>query len=458
MPFVFATAGKSNFITLVTGVSHERLQVFHRWIAYAMYTLALLHTFPFIVFHIWKGDMVMQWNTSLSYWTGVVALVAQTWLTFASFAPLRNLVYEWFKISHFIAGTVFMVFFFIHCDFTLSTSDYFIATGVVLSLTWLHRNIRMYFEHGIGLTATVSLASNGFVRVSVPTRTTWRVGQHYFVRFLSLGLHACSSHPFTACSLPTRHADGETKESELIFYIRPQAGLTARLAKHAEKHGSKNMRVLLDGPYGGCDMQKIVQSDRLVVLAGGSGAGWALPLLHAYLRRLEMSTDRAPTMHLILATRNIATCHWFEETVADILKSSTCLGHAPPGLDIHIHYTGSEHNAAEPKVTGQFLSKLEDPEKAPLQHASETASNSDSNASTPSLAAVSKCTNGRPDVPALLASEAAACGSDDLLSIFVCGPVSMQNDASNAAASQQLSIMKGAKKDIYLHMEHFSWA
>ncbi|KAI6877571.1 hypothetical protein KC325_g9134, partial [Hortaea werneckii] len=33
MPFVFATAGKSNFITLLTGVSHARLQVFHRWIS-----------------------------------------------------------------------------------------------------------------------------------------------------------------------------------------------------------------------------------------------------------------------------------------------------------------------------------------------------------------------------------------------------------------------------------------
>ncbi|KPA35363.1 ferric cupric reductase transmembrane component 7, partial [Fusarium langsethiae] len=44
MPFVFATATKTNWITLLTGVSHERLQVFHRWIAYAFFILALLHT------------------------------------------------------------------------------------------------------------------------------------------------------------------------------------------------------------------------------------------------------------------------------------------------------------------------------------------------------------------------------------------------------------------------------
>ncbi|RMY47776.1 hypothetical protein D0865_08473 [Hortaea werneckii] len=89
MPFVFATAGKSNFITLATGVSHERLQVFHRWISYAFFVLALIHTFPFIVYHVWKGDMQEEWNTSLFYWTGVIALLAQAYLTFASFGPLR---------------------------------------------------------------------------------------------------------------------------------------------------------------------------------------------------------------------------------------------------------------------------------------------------------------------------------------------------------------------------------
>lgn len=89
MPFVFATAGKSNWITLIIGVSYERLQVFHRWISYAMYLLALIHTFPFIVYNIRMGTMVEQWDTSVTYWTGVVALLAQSWLTFASFGPIR---------------------------------------------------------------------------------------------------------------------------------------------------------------------------------------------------------------------------------------------------------------------------------------------------------------------------------------------------------------------------------
>jgi ferric-chelate reductase len=48
-------AFKWNFVTFITGVTHEKLQVFHRWTSWAMFVLALVHTFPFIVYHIWKG-------------------------------------------------------------------------------------------------------------------------------------------------------------------------------------------------------------------------------------------------------------------------------------------------------------------------------------------------------------------------------------------------------------------
>jgi hypothetical protein len=55
LPFIMALSAKQNLITFLTGVSHEKLQVFHQWTAYAMLILALVHTFPFVVYHIWLG-------------------------------------------------------------------------------------------------------------------------------------------------------------------------------------------------------------------------------------------------------------------------------------------------------------------------------------------------------------------------------------------------------------------
>jgi len=77
-------------ISVLTGVSHEKLQVFHRWVGWMMFVLALIHTFPFIAYHISMGDMVKKWTTDPAYWTGTAALVAQAWLTFMSIGPLRS--------------------------------------------------------------------------------------------------------------------------------------------------------------------------------------------------------------------------------------------------------------------------------------------------------------------------------------------------------------------------------
>ena len=90
---MFAT--KVNLIGMVTGVSHEKLQVYHRWTACIMCMCplptpfclsllidkvditALIHTFPFIIGSIHHGQMESEWNTSSYYWTGVAALVPQ---------------------------------------------------------------------------------------------------------------------------------------------------------------------------------------------------------------------------------------------------------------------------------------------------------------------------------------------------------------------------------------------
>lgn len=76
-------------IATLTGVSHERLIVYHTWVAWAMLVLALIHTFPFIIFHIWKGDMMELWATNLAYWSGVAALIPQAYLTFMSLPWIR---------------------------------------------------------------------------------------------------------------------------------------------------------------------------------------------------------------------------------------------------------------------------------------------------------------------------------------------------------------------------------
>ncbi|OJI84633.1 hypothetical protein ASPTUDRAFT_40641 [Aspergillus tubingensis CBS 134.48] len=470
MPFVFATATKTSWITLLTGVSHERLQVFHRWISYAFFVLALLHTFPFIVFHIRFHDMVMQFEMSLIfYWTGIVAITFQAWLTFASHSMIRKMGYEFFKATHFFAAVIFILIFFFHCDYTLNSWHYFIATAAVYVPCFLHSWLRTLFEYGTHQKAHIHLESNGFIRISIPVSSRWRPGQHCFLRFTSFNLmHALSAHPFTICSLPSVKPD---EPSQLVFYIRHQGGFTARLYEYALADPGATVSVLVDGPYGGINMQSYVRSDNLLLIAGGSGIGWTLPFIQQFLasrsstraddveygQGMEVADDSKAAGHnnrngvsaprslrVILAISDNDSRLWFDQAVSRLLDEFSVPGTL---LDLHIqvHLTGD----VDSQLMGQ-PAPAESKEQGPLPD--DVNSRSDQAAS---LTVAESC-KGRPRLPAIIQE---AVHTSESLGVYVCGPTSMQNDVRNAVADANLKILKGSRSgEIYLHCEHFQWA
>jgi hypothetical protein len=49
VPILVALGGKANIVTLFTGISHERLNVIHRWVAWMSFGLSLIHSIPFFI-------------------------------------------------------------------------------------------------------------------------------------------------------------------------------------------------------------------------------------------------------------------------------------------------------------------------------------------------------------------------------------------------------------------------
>lgn len=316
------------------------------------------------------------------------------------------------------------------------------------------------------------MEDGGFTRITVPTKTAWQPGQHCFLRFTGFGItHAISTHPFTICSLPSTH---KNEQSELVFYIRHQRGFTARLYQHALDQPGVSVPVLVDGPYGGIRLQRYYDSDHILVIAGGSGAGWCLPFVELFVRQRSMPTDEEGgrqfhtnekeghsranrsgplSLQVILATRDTNSRAWFLRTVSELL--SKC---SSPDLSSNIH--------AKVYLTGEAAEKVYSPHGAsnPQDSFKQSASTSDktvpprngsSNTTTPEEEFV-----GRPQLPLIVHEEAAKVAeAKQSLSVFVCGPETMQNDVRNAVAKENLNILKGSKaRGIYLHSEHFSWA
>ena len=154
-----------------------------------------------------------------------------------------------------------------HLSNCTSPRDYFWATAALYGFSWFARVIRTFFN-GVPSGVTYEALPGDMVKITVPTKVSWRAGQHFFIRFLDLGIHAASSHPFTVASLPAASDKGGLHTIEL--YARVQGGITARLDAIAKSNRLKISSVLLDGPYGGLEGNLRVY-DRALLLGGGSG-------------------------------------------------------------------------------------------------------------------------------------------------------------------------------------------
>ncbi|KAI1377019.1 putative FRE ferric reductase-like transmembrane component [Hypoxylon crocopeplum] len=459
LPFMIILPTKANMIASLTGVSHERLIVFHNWVGWAMLVLALVHTFPFIVFHVRKGDMVYVWDTSVVYWTGVVALLAQAYLQVFSLRSIRDRFYEFFKATHYIAAIVFVIFFFIHCDFRLSSwcvhslspcllrrpdpraRDYFIATGVLYTLSFLYPQIRTYFEFGLSHRASFTMVSDQALKVTIPIETTWRPGQHIFLRFVHMGVHAFTAHPFTICSLPV--TKDSTGQSKLTFYVHPRGGLTARLAKAAFQRPGFSVPVLLDGPYGGVQGKPLYNYDHNLIIACGAGAGLSLPfVMESLLRSAWQAKTKNKALvskiQVVIATRDTQLVQWYEEALLEYLGENG-LDMVPDNLDISIYQTGrseSERNSTS-----------KDPEQP-----NEKLGGNDQVVKQLPITVFS----GRPDITTVVRDATLQPGLS--VGIAACGPAEVLKLAREEAAAAQLRVMgsRSSAREVYLHSEVFS--
>ena len=248
------------------------------------------------------------------------------------------------------------------------------------------------------------------------------------------------------------------------------------------KQPAASVPVFVDGPYGGIDPQKYASSDHLIVIAGGSGAGWSLPFIEQFARRgltrtneehvqtieeggkersnnderrLHQSLNRPLSLRVILATRDSATRVWFHKTVSDLLSKYPSLK-SSSDLDVKVYLTGEGEKHSDSPMGFIDLERSE-----PSSIAENIVSQKDGGEvqghRINSIAGQELL--GRPQLPLIIQKEAAKVAeAGQSLGIFVCGPDTMQNDVRNAVAKENLGILKNPRsRGIYLHLEHFSW-
>ncbi|KAF1991531.1 hypothetical protein K402DRAFT_346269 [Aulographum hederae CBS 113979] len=336
MPWIIAMSMKANFVSLLTGIGPERLNVLHRYGAYLCLFLSLVHMIPFYIapMHDQRGyDIYKTYFDTQGlyiYGTGIAAFVPLAFLCIHSIRWLRTAAYELFVTMHVPISIVYVGMLFWHCRNYLTSWNYLIATVVIWATSYIFRLFYLNWANPkrlswlIGDEASVTLLPENAIKVTIPTQMKWRPGQYVYLRMP--GISVFENHPFTIASLcsedfPSDYGD-EYRDMVLVF--RPFGGFTKRVLKSAIERGPyHSYRAFIDGPYGGM-RRRLEAFDNVVLIAGGSGITAIASQLLDLIKRMRDGKAVTKSVQVIWALKRPETMEWFKEELR------ICREFAPP--------------------------------------------------------------------------------------------------------------------------------
>ncbi|KAG2346386.1 hypothetical protein BDR05DRAFT_959248 [Suillus weaverae] len=472
-PIVTALGTKNNVVSLVTGISYDRLNYIHRMMARTCFMLLWVHAAGEVVcFPSFRETLSEDWLR-----VGITAMVAFSILIIVSLRPIRNDVYEVFFYVHFLSVLIFLVGGYYHTkgahgsywvwpSFVFWAFDRFVR--VVRLVVFNHSYFG--FKSGTGtMDATTELLSEDIVRLrlSRPPHFHWYPGQTAYLIMPSVSTLPFEAHPFTIASFDSsllltaktedQSGSGENYETkvlgssapfwkELVFLVNVHGGFTKKLKEVAASKGK--VKVFVDGPYG--PSADLGSYDTSVFIAGGSGISYTLPVFLSVIERVRKGKSSCKRVVFIWSIRGAGYIQWIEEALVKAVQL------APPSLtvSIRIFNTGSE-STVQPMEEDSSLSDPTEKKGAPEQVLTRKVSSTSS--MLLSLRGV-KMECGRSDLNALLKEEVSmASGS---MSVSVCGSQGIARAVRHALrfpVSGPSSILSGGPS-VTLYVESFGYA
>lgn len=337
IPFIYLLSCKFNPISILTGISYERLNWLHRWTARTVFLTVIVHWSFF--FQEWvEADFVklqMEMMPMVKYGFGAWGVI--TWMVLSSFGYFRAVSYELFVAQHIVAAAVLLWLIFIHIP-AYAQYNVWICVGF-LAFDWgcriIHgflRNSHVLGKFSVktpGYSARTETLPGDMVRLSVEDIDfTWKAGQHVYISIPSL--RPFELHPFTiANAANAEQADGKR---QLTVLAKAHGGFSRSLQKAATKDAQtgRKRRVFLNGPWG--MPPDLLHYETVVLIACASGASFIVPLLQ------ELVTKRGcvQRVHLHWIVRSQDYTSWYSDELHAIAIAARS---ASMQLQITIHVT-----------------------------------------------------------------------------------------------------------------------
>ncbi|KAF8637231.1 hypothetical protein AX17_002962 [Amanita inopinata Kibby_2008] len=455
LPLLIGLGMKNNVISLLTGVSFNKLNYMHRMVARVLCILTWLHGagrvslstafYPRLIGKEMWGHNWVQ--------CGLLGSIAISLLVLLSIRPLREAGYEFFLLMHFILAMIFLVSSYFHVQGADQVGYLVWPSFLVWGIDRLLRGLRIivynisYLRGGKcqELNATVEILAPKFLRLTVyrSKYLHWSPAQSVYLTLPNTWPIPFETHPFTIASVDKvdneqgHGRNGELDEKsrrdmkELTFFIKVRGGFTKRL--HEIASAGQSLRVLVDGPYG---VPPVFRGyDTIVLIAGGSGISLTLPLLLHQINLAKTEQRRCNRISFVWSIRQSDHINWISRSLSRHLQK------LPDGfrVDIQIFITSVKGDALG------WNSADVDPEKS--------SNNGDPDTSSFRELSCVQVQRGRPNLETLL--EAELSETQEAMSVNVCGPFELINAVRMAVRNPRpLEILNGAPM-VTLHVETF---
>ena len=305
VPLLILFAGRNNFLQWLTGWSHARFLLFHRWQARVVFIMILIHvsakTSVLIKFDSYPSIFLQSYVA----WAMVAAislglLIGHSWQYF------RNSSYEIFLIVHHILAALFIAGAWIHTRGADTPYAYYAATAIWL-FDKLARLIRVSL-FGVKK-AKVELISDEVLKVIVPRPRWWKPfpGSYAYIYFLKPATF-WQSHPFTII-------DSVDDANTLTFCIKIKGGITHGICQQLVRKTNQMdyFHVLIEGPYSRPHSGR--HFENLVMLSTGTGIPGPYYTALDLIRKNDNSTKRIKFYWII---RDVKSINWFLEELCKL--------------------------------------------------------------------------------------------------------------------------------------------
>lgn len=370
IPVVVTLGTKNNLLGMMVGMGYEQLNYLHRFAGRMLVLAANVHALGYIYSWSLSGTLDARFALPSNRY-GMLGLVCADMFVFFSTSIWRTKCYQVFVVSHVLAVVIFLGAVCMHS----TPSVPYVLIAIALYIFDRILRIAKTRSTTARLTAVSELS---MTRVEIHAiNAGWRAGQHVRIRVLNraMGLTGWMElHPFTIASV----AKSETDEG-LVLMVKKAGNWTNRLfelakrAEYSEAQGAdKNVKVLIEGPYGGPGHTMFASFSGALFVAGGSGITFALGAVQDLVKKDIEGLSRVKAIGLVWSIPDPSNLIPLLPQFAHLLSLRTYAT-----LTIHVSYTrmssadpmkqlashtlphGLAVSAGRPKLNGHLTSVID---------------------------------------------------------------------------------------------------